>query len=295
MDIIERIKYNFNQGSALTKLIYINVGVFVVIQTITVLFALFNFTTESYISYLAVPADLSLLLKHFWTLITYMFVHEKLFHILFNMLALFWFGKIYLMYFSEKQLVGLYVIGGLSGALLYIIAYNVFPFFAPLLSQSILLGASGSIMAIIVAAAVSAPNMELAMLFIGNIKLKYIAIISVLISFFGITSNNAGGEIAHLGGALCGYLFVVSLQQGKDLTAWVNKLFDAFSTILKPRKLKVKQNTAGTKPRMSDAEFNQNKARKMQQIDHILDKIKSSGYESLTSDEKKQLFEQGKK
>ena len=199
------------------------------------------------------------------------------------------------MYFSEKQLVGLYLVGGLLAALLYVVAFNLFPYYASTLHQSILLGASGSIMAIIVATAFHSPNMELQVLFLGNVKLKYIAIFFVLTSLFGITSNNGGGELAHLGGALAGYLFVVSLRQGKDLTKGVSWILNGIFNLFGPRKLKVKQNRSRRNSTMTDAEFNVNKARKMVDIDRILDKIKTSGYESLSTEEKKRLFEQGKK
>jgi hypothetical protein len=211
------------------------------------------------------------------------------------MFTLFWFGRIFLMYFSEKQLVGLYLIGGLMAALVYVVAYNLFPYYAPTLHQSLLLGASGSIMAIIVATAFRSPDMELQVLFLGSVKLKYIAIFFVITSLFGITSNNGGGELAHLGGALAGYLFVVSLRQGKDLTKGISMILDTISNLFGPRKLKVKHNPTRRNSRMSDAEFNMNKVRKMAEIDKILDKIKTSGYESLSVDEKKKLFEQGKK
>jgi len=199
------------------------------------------------------------------------------------------------MYFSQKQLVNLYLIGGFAGALFYVLAYNIFPYFQPILYQSLLLGASGSIMAIIVASALQSPNMEMRMLLIGNIKLKYIAVFAILTSLFGITSNNAGGEIAHLGGALTAYIFIVSLRQGRDITKGLNKVLDAVYDLFKPRKLKVSSRNSSRNYKMSDAEFNVNKARKMEEIDKILDKIKTSGYDSLSTDEKKKLFEQGRK
>jgi len=211
------------------------------------------------------------------------------------MIALFWFGKLFFISFSEKQLIGLYVVGGLFSAFFYMLAFNVFPYFEPVVGYTVLMGASGSIMAIIVATAIQMPDMQLRLLFIGDIKLKYIAILSVLISFFGITSDNAGGEIAHLGGALCGYLFVVSLRQGKDITNWVSKILNFFVEIFSPRKPKLKTSVNKGFRKMSDAEFNVNKAQKIADIDKILDKIKTSGYESLTSEEKKRLFEQGKR
>ena len=295
MNIFDTIRQTFRQGNALIRLIYLNVAVFLILKIIQILFLLFNFSGSFLLSYLAVPADLTQLLYHVWTPLTYMFLHEEFFHILFNMFALYWFGKIFLLFFSEKQLVGLYILGGLMAALIYILAFNLFPYYAPLLRQSLLLGASGSIMAIILATAFRSPNMEMQIVFLGSVKLKYIAIFYVLTSFFGITSSNGGGQLAHLGGALAGYLFVVSLRQGKDLTSGLNRILDAIFGLFRPRKLKVKHNKNKSTTRMSDAEFNANKARKMLEIDKILDKIKTSGYESLSPEEKKRLFEQGNK
>ncbi len=295
MDLIDRLKLAFRNGNALTRLIYINAGIYLLLQVVVVLLRLFNLNAGNLISYLALPADVTSLLYHPWTLLTYMFLHEKLFHILFNMLALYWFGKLFLMYFTEKQLVSLYLLGGFAGALFYVAAYNIFPYFQPVVSLSLLMGASASVIALIVAVAMQSPNMELRMFLIGNVKLKYIAIFAVLTSFFGITSSNAGGEIAHLGGAFTGYIFIVSLRQGRDITKWLNMLLDSVYDLFKPRKLKVVSSKKRGGSTVSDAEFNMNKARRMAEIDHILDKIKTSGYESLSADEKKKLFEQGKK
>ena len=295
MNVFETIRQTFRQGNSLIKLIYLNVAVFLVLKIILILFLLFNISGTFLLSYLAVPADLTQLLYRAWTPLTYMFLHEEFFHILFNMFALYWFGKIFLLFFSEKQLVGLYIFGGLMAALIYIIAFNSFPYYSPVLRQSLLLGASGSIMAIILATAFRSPNMEMQIVFLGSVKLKYIAIFYVLTSFFGITSSNGGGQLAHLGGALAGYLFVVSLRQGKDLTSGLNRILDAIFGLFRPRKLKVKHTKNKSKATMSDAEFNASKARKMLEIDKILDKIKTSGYESLTPVEKKRLFEQGNK
>ncbi len=295
MDIFYNIRQTFRQGNSLIKLIYINVAVFILVNAVILFSTLFKSSSDYIITYLAIPADLISLLHRPWTIVTYMFLHQNFWHILFNMVSLFWFGKIFLMYFSEKQLVGLYIIGGLIAALFYVAAYNLFPLFSDSLQASILLGASGSIMAIILATAIQSPNMELQVLLIGAVKLKYIALVFVLTSFFGITSTNAGGEIAHLGGALAGYLFIVSLHQGKDFTKGLNKILDSVFNIFGPRKLKVKPGKNREKRPMSDAEFNMNKAKKMAEIDKILDKIKTSGYESLSSEEKKRLFEQGNK
>ena len=294
MNIFDTIKLTFKQGNSLIKLIYINASVFLLLKVTLIILLLFNISWDSMYYYLEIPADLNQLLYHAWTPLTYMFLHEGFLHIFFNMFTLFWFGRIFLMYFSEKQLVGLYIVGGLSAALVYVGAYNLFPYYAPSLHEVKLLGASGSIMAIILATAFRSPDMELQVLFLGNIKLKYIAVFFVLTSLFGITSNNSGGELAHLGGALAGYLFFVSLRQGKDLTKGVSIILDAIANLFGPRRLKVKVNPNRKNSPMNDAEYNMNKARKIADIDKILDKIKTSGYESLSAEEKKRLFEQGK-
>ncbi len=294
MKFIEIIKQKFSEGDALIRLIFINVAVFVVLQTVNILFLLFNHSLSWSSEFLAAPANFVYLIQKPWTVITYMFLHEGLFHILFNMFALYWFGKLFMMYFSQKHLVALYIIGGIMGYVFFAGAYNVFPYFQNAIDSSVILGASGSIMAIILAVATKSPDMEMRMLFIGNIKLKYIAIFTVLTSFFGITSNNAGGEIAHLGGALTGYIFIVSLRQGRDITAGLNKVISFIFDLFKPRKLKVKKNANYSGSKMSDAEYNQHKVNRMKEIDRILDKIKASGYESLSADEKKRLFENNK-
>lgn len=293
MNIFENLKSTYKQGDAVIRLIYINVALFLALKIFVIVMQLFNIDGTFIYTYLAMPSNLMELLYKPWTVITYMFLHKDFFHILFNMFALYWFGKLFLMHFTQKQLYGLYFWGGLSAGLVYLISYNIFPLFSNQVHFSILMGASGSIMAMILAAAMQLPNMELRFLLIGMVKLKYIAIAAVLISIFGITSNNAGGQLAHLGGALYGYLFVISLRRGKDYTKGFSKLMDGISDLFKPRKLKIKRSKTSNR-KMTDAEFNMDKAKRMKEIDRILDKIKSSGYGSLTSEEKKKLFEQGK-
>jgi len=293
MDVFKNLQQSFKSGNAVIRLIYINVIVFALFYVVSLFFTLFNLPDYNITNYLAVSSSLGELLIRPWTLVSYMFFHQNVFHILFNMFALYWFGKLFLMYFSEKQLTALYLIGGVSGAIVFIASYNIFPYFVTHFQNVPMLGASGAIMAIITAVAFRTPNMEMQMLFIGRIKLKWIAVFFILTSFFGITSNNAGGELAHLGGALAGYIFVVSLRKGSDITRWLNGLFDWFVDIFRGRRLKVVKNKQAGK-RMTDAEFNMQKARKMEDIDKILDKIKTSGYESLSAAEKQKLFEQKK-
>lgn len=295
MNVFENIKSSFRRSTSLTKLLSINIGIFILYQLVLIVLKLFNLQGLFLAEYLALPSSLMQVATHFWTLVTYMFFHAGFLHIFFNMLCLYWFGKIFLMYFSEKQLVGLYLIGGWMAALFYILSFNIFPYFKSVVNSSILLGASGSIMAIIVAAAVASPNLEIRVLLLGNIKLKYIAIVAVLTSFFGITSNNAGGEIAHLGGALYGYLFVVSLHKGKDMTKWLNNILDNIVNLFSWKPAKKRKKNYYTERKMTDEEFNIEKTRRMKEIDRILDKIKESGYDSLTKEEKKTLFDQSNK
>ncbi|NDV47683.1 rhomboid family intramembrane serine protease [Paludibacter sp. 221] len=299
MNVWENIKLTFKKGDALIKLIYVNVAVFVLLKAVVIVLRLFNMQAGFILHWFAVPADLPQLLHRVWTPISYMFLHDGFFHLFFNMLCLYWFGKIFLSVYSSRHLVGLYFVGGLVAALFYVAAYNIFPYFADKIPYSILLGASGSIMAIVVASAFKLPNMEVRLLLFGGVKLKYIAIVAVLVSFFGITSDNAGGEFAHLGGALSGYLFVALLNKGTDITAWVNRLADWVVNIFRPNPLKVKKGKKtknnSSYHKMTDEEYNMNKANSMAEIDRILDKIKASGYDSLTADEKRKLFEQGKK
>jgi membrane associated rhomboid family serine protease len=292
MNMLGNIVQTFKHGNALTRLIFLNVAVFTMLKVLAVVLMLFNLQAPFSTSYLAAPSDVNAFIHRPWTLFSYMFLHTEFLHLLFNMVALYWFGKVFLLFFTKRQLVGLYVVGGIFAALVYIISFNVFPYYSPLVRQSLLLGASGSIMAIIVAAAVQSPNMQLQLLLVGTVKLKYIAIVYVVLSFFGITSDNGGGQLAHLGGAFAGYMFVVSLRAGIDFTKGINQLLDGILNLFRPRKMKVKYNQNTKNNKMTDAEYNMNKAKKMAQIDHILDKIKSSGYESLSTDEKRRLFEQ---
>ena len=196
------------------------------------------------------------------------------------MLCLYWFGQLFTYFFNQKQLVGVYIWGGIAGGLLYILSYNIFPLFTAKVAATYMLGASAAVMAIMVAVALKAPNYQVRLFLIGNVKLKYIAIIMVLTSFFGITSFNAGGEISHIGGALFGWLYTLALNNGKDLAKpitailnWFTNLGKSSTEFFKPRqRFKVKKN----KQTKTDAEYNQQKAANNKEVDVILDKIKHS-------------------
>lgn len=219
-------------------------------------------------------------------------------HILFNMLWLYWFGQLFLYFFSGKHLRGLYILGGICGGLLYMISYNIFPYFYPMVETSTLVGASASVLAIVVATAYREPNYPVRLFLFGTIRLKYLALIVVLTDLLFITSSNAGGHIAHLGGALAGLWFAASLSKGTDITAWINKILDGISSLFDKKTWKRKPKMKvhyGNYSREQDYDYNARKKAQSDEVDRILDKLKKSGYESLTTAEKKSLFDASKK
>lgn len=288
-DFFNKLKTIYLQGDALKRLIFFNALCFILFGFIAVIGQLFKFPIANINQYLALLSIPEALIHQPWTLITYMFMHQDLWHILFNMLWLYWFGNMFLQLYTPKQLVALYIYGGIFGALVYLLSYNIFPFFEGTVGS--LVGASASVIAIVIATSLRIPNHTVRLLLIGEVKLKYIAAFSIGVDLLSITSNNAGGHFAHLGGAIMGYLFFVGLNNGTDLTKPFNSILDKLITLFRPRpKMKVKYRRAE-----SDMEFRERKNNESQKIDTILDKLKKSGYASLTSDEKKQLFDASKK
>lgn len=292
MDILSDIKRTFKEGSSLTRLIYINLGVFLIVQIIGV-----GYFLSGQISilpdWLSVPSDFSEILKKPWTPVTYMFLHTGFIHLLFNVLGLYWFGKLFLYRLDSSKLLGVYLIGGISGAGFYVISYNVFPAFESV--NGLLLGASASVFAILVAIAFYDPDNEIHLSFIGSFKLKYVALFYVLLSVVGISATNPGGNIAHLGGAAWGWFYIFQLRKGKDLGAvlinMLNGIAGLFAAIFKPKSnLKV---TFRQTPK-DDYEYNRIKNKEQEEVNRILEKIGKSGYDSLSKDEKELLFRQGK-
>ncbi|HLO92171.1 MAG TPA: rhomboid family intramembrane serine protease [Lentimicrobium sp.] len=299
------MKIFFSKREALSRLILINIGVWFLLALVTNLTFLFStpesgtsglfktMLTEYLQTSLALPANIEVFLSKPWTIISYMFLHFDFWHILFNMLWLYWFGVIFVEYLSQRQLLATYIFGGIAGGLLYILSYNAFPVFNLAKEQAIALGASASVLAIVVAIAVYVPNYTLNLFILGPVKIKYIALITILIDVLTISKGNAGGHIAHLGGAFWGFMYIKMLPHVDP-----SKLFSIFSndSIKKFRearrhKFKVQY---GKTP-VSDEDYNLQKKEKQQRIDKILDKISQSGYNSLTKEEKELLFSSSKK
>lgn len=294
MDILSDIKRTFREGSAVTRLIYINLGVFLVIQIVGVVFYL---TGKSSIlpDLLSVPSNISEILKRPWTPITYMFLHTGFIHLLFNILGLYWFGKLFLYRLEGSKLLSVYLLGGLSGSVFYVLSYNLFPVFESV--NGLLLGASASVFAILVAIAFYDPNNEIHLSFIGSFQLKYIALFYVLLSVIGISATNPGGNIAHLGGAFWGWFYIFQLRKGNDIGAgfikYLDKIADSIQNLFKPKNnLKV---TFKQPPPRDDYEYNRLKKTEQEEVNRILEKIGKKGYDSLTKNEKELLFKQGGK
>ncbi|MCF2552502.1 rhomboid family intramembrane serine protease [Bacteroides caecigallinarum] len=284
------MKYNFFGKDIVGRLILINCAVFVFVELVGVFLMLFNVPYNPIALYLSLPASFGALLYQPWSLITYMFMHAGIFHLLFNMLWLYWFGRLFLNFYSSKHLRGLYILGGLCGGLLYMISYNVFPYFEGSLDIATLVGASASVLAIVVATAVREPEFPVQFMFIGTVRLKYVALFMVLLDLMFMTSGNAGGHIAHLGGAAAGFWFSLGLAKGNDATKWINAVLDFFSGGFKMPKRKPKMKVHYG-DRQQQYDYNARKKANEDEINRILEKLKKSGYGSLSDDEKKKLFD----
>ncbi len=273
-------------------LIAVNVIVFLAIQLIRLIFWLSGNGLDAsyYADFLGVPASINLLLRQPWTLITSLFTHGELMHLLFNMLVLYWFGSILTEFLGNRKILPLYLAGGVCGAILFIISYQVFPVFAASVADARAWGASAGVMAIMIAAATLVPDYTLMLMFFGPIKIKWIALFTLVLDFISIPSSNAGGHIAHLGGALFGFVFIRQLQQGRDLSYGINWCFDKVAQLFSAKpSLKVTYRKQENQSRKGNNKTTTSSERQ-EKLDMILDKIAASGYESLSKEEKEFLF-----
>lgn len=303
--ILEDIRYQFNYGTMTNRLIIVNFAVFLMLVIFHLFTSLFQLPFyEGIIEFFMVPSSIANLVFKPWSLISYMFLHEDFFHVLFNMIIFYVFGRILNDFIGNQKVLPLYIYGGLAGAALYILAYNLFPALVPHSESSQMLGASASVMAIMLATVTLRPNFTLFLVFLGAVRIKYIAAFFLLIDLVSISNlENAGGHIAHIGGALFGYLFIKQLQVGHDWSLGFNNMMDSlsayfskepkivyknenFETQQQNRKQKSERRTAASSPSNKSyyASSQQDK------IDSILDKISESGYDSLTQEEKEFLF-----
>lgn len=273
----------FRSGNPLFLFIAVNILVFVFINVLSLVTAL-GFTDVNMagflLEWLQLPAYLPSLAYKPWTIATYMFTQQGLFHILFNMLWLFWMGMIFLDFLKKKQFLFVYLAGGLAGGVFYLLAYNLIPVFSADGYRTVLIGSSASVSAVVFAAATLLPDYTIRMLLFGNVRLKYLAVAFLVLDIIAIGGLNAGGSIAHIGGALLGFVYIKQLQRGHDWSRILGR------ERRKKRKLRVIRNEAPVyeEPLVPNQEV----------IDRILDKISQSGYESLTKAEKEALFKASK-
>jgi membrane associated rhomboid family serine protease len=293
-NIADQIKQQFRSGDNLMRLIYINVAVFVAFLILNMISFLVTGNAETFAYYartwLALPSDPIQFITRPWTIVTYMFLHAGFWHILWNMLILFFSGKIFLEYVGDRRLLTVFLYGGIAGGMLFFILYNISPAFS---TGVPLVGASAGVVAVLVAAATYVPNMPVRLFFLLEVKFWIVAALAVVSYIAGVTGNNSGGHLAHLGGAVVGYIFVQQLRKGND---WSIGLYNLLNRIggwfeRKPKVRKVYSN-AGSKSARKTAGPSQND---QERIDEILDKISKSGYEKLTKEEKEFLFKFGKK
>ncbi len=296
---MEDLRRFFRKSGLLPRLIIINVGIWLLAQIAFVAGWAFNLpetSVEQFIlEYFALPASTGLLITRPWTLFTYMFLHTSFWHILFNMLWLYWFGRIFSQYLSQRQLLTTYIFGGLAGGLLYILAYNLFPVFSEVLPQARALGASASVMGIVAAISLYVPNYTIALIFFGRVKIFYLALAVFVLDFFMIRHGNAGGHIAHIGGAVYGFFFIYYLRRGRDLSRFFPRLGKLSWKKPSYGSRKRRTKTSGQERPLTDEEYNRQRAEKQKKIDEILDKISRSGYDSLSKEEKELLFNSNKK
>ena len=293
--MLDEFKSAFNRyNNAPVQLIIINAVIFVIIVLVKVIshFARIDDVFELFIDQIVLPSPIQDFITRPWTLITYMFIHDHhgVLHILFNMLVLYWFGRLFVEYLGSDKLIALYILGGLVGGFLYLLVYNTVPQFQVL---SNLRGASAAVDAIVVATATLLPNYTFFLLFFGPVRIKYIAAFTVLLSFIGTYGENAGGNIAHLGGALIGFIYIKQLQAGTNWGIWVTATLDWIKGLFREKpKVKVsyrKDRPAAPRSAGKGPNYTQ------EEIDAILDKISAGGYESLTKEEKEKLFNASKK
>ena len=275
-----------SQKTALNYLLIVNVGIWIMVVMVNVVAWLFKSESMNLmVRFMALPSSLQVLATKPWTAITYMFLHERFWHLFFNVWMLYFGGMIFVRFLDDKKLIWTYIIGGLFGALFFVLAYNVFPVFEDIKQSAFVMGASASVLAILVAAASYRPDYELNLLLFGRLKFKWLAIIFVVIDLLSISAENPGGHIAHLGGALYGFLYGFLMRKNFD-----------FSKIFRfPKRSGMKYTrykTVKEEPQrpVSDEQYNQQKAETERDIYAILDKIAKNGYVSLTQDEKEFLF-----
>ena len=293
MSIIEDLKLQFKIGDVLTKLLFWNIAFFAIPSIAFGILPLFKVNID-YLNYVSLSSNPNDLLWKPWSIFTYAFCHSSILHILFNLIMLNFAGRLFLIFFNQKQLLSLYFVGSLFAGIVFLLSYMFFPALANV--NTALVGASASVMALLFATVSYSPLMNIRLLLFGNVKLWHIALVLIVIDLFQLPMENTGGHLAHIGGAIFGYIYIRLLKKGIDICNWFTLIIDAFSSIFVKRKSKPfkKVHRTYNAPVEKSASKIVTKDKVQQQIDEILDKISQSGYDSLSSEEKEFLFKAGK-
>ena len=283
------IKKKLSNLNVLEKIIAVNVVVFVIGFILKLALSLTGYTS---LSWFELPSSFSQFILKPWSIITYAFLHYDPIHMLFNMVWLYFLGRTFVNLFNTKMILNVYFLGAISGGVLFMTCYTLFPVFFGM--NSVLLGASGAVRALLIFLCAYMPNQEMHF-FTFKLKLWYVGAAIVIIDVIGLFGNNAGGNLAHLGGGLLGYFYAKQLIKGQDIGKGFEKFMDSFARMFKFSKKKPLKTVHKNKSKVggyTKADFNQ--FNKQKKIDVILDKISKSGYDSLTSEEKELLFRAGK-
>jgi rhomboid family protein len=311
------VKRQFSHGNTLTRIILVNVGFFVFVNLVRLVLILVDQVApppsyQPFIHFFTVSSDLKHNLTHPWVIFTHMFLHEGFWHILWNMLFLYWFGRIVGDLLGDRRVLPIYLLGGLAGGLIYFVMANIS---SPWAFGGYALGASAAVMAILVVAGMTAPNYIISLLFLGDVKLKYIVLVLVFMDLIALSWNsNSGGSFGHLGGVAMGFVIAHQLQRGNDLTLPVNHALQGITTFFEQllygqkgpkvayKNPNIKKQQSGSRSSRSSRSDRQGRRASdthdpsyQEKLDAILDKIKVSGYESLSASEKEFLFNASKK
>jgi membrane associated rhomboid family serine protease len=289
MNVIDDLKLQYKMGGIVIRLIIWNIALFVIPFLVFSLLSLMGITID-YLQYVSLSSNPTVFISQPWTILSYAFFHTGIMHILFNLLVLNFAGRLFMTYFTGKQLFGLYVLGAIFAGIVYVLVFYILAIDAPIV------GASAAIMAILVAVAAYNPLMELRLLIFGTVKLWHVTAVILFIDLMQLRSGNMGGHISHLAGALFGFVFIKLLENGTDMskiiTGFVNFFQNRFQKGNTPPFKKVYKSHQKPVPKaVSKIVVKDNN---QQQIDQILDKISQSGYDSLSQNEKEFLFKAGK-
>lgn len=307
------LKMRWATGGMAVRLVMFNVLVFLILTTLRLLLGLgLPLPVLPGAFGLATSADLLVLMGRPWSVVTHMFAHEEVWHLAMNMLILWWMGGMFRSHFGDRRTLSTYLMGGVSGFLLYILATNLVPSFP---QGGYALGASSAVMALMVATATHMPDTVIRLFLIGPVKLKWVAVAYVVLDYVALSNgSNVGGHLGHIGGAAYGFLYMRGLQSNLDLGGPMEGLIDWLVTTFgrssgfAPRTKRKKTRRKGkglhsvhrsvdvdgrTRRGHTDEEFNAEKKGRQERIDRILDKISKVGYDQLTKEEKDFLFRHG--